>query len=82
MKRAGFRLILGGFLLAFLPVIIAGIGALVSRTSAMDESDGFGAVLWLLLLTFPAGLSLGTVGFVLYLIGASRARQASSPPAR
>lgn len=82
MKRGGFWLMLSGFLLAFLPVFIAVIGGLVTGESATNESSGFGAVLWLLFLTFPAGLGLGTIGFVLFLIGAARERQTKTPPAR
>jgi hypothetical protein len=82
MKRGGFWLMMGGFLLAFLPVFIAVIGGWASGTSSLDESSGFGAYLWLLILTFPAGLGLGTVGFVLFLVGASRERQTKTPPAK
>lgn len=71
---------MGGFLLAFLPVFIAVIGGLVSGSSPTDESSGYGTALWFLILTFPAGLGLGTIGFVLFLIGASRERQTNTPP--
>jgi hypothetical protein len=80
MKRGGFWLMFGGFLLAFLPVFIAVVGSLVTGSGVFDESTGFGAALWLLILTFPAGLILGSIGFVLYLIGVSRARQTKNQP--
>jgi hypothetical protein len=80
MRRAGFRLLLSGFLLAFLPVLIAAVGALLTGSSPFDESSGYGAALWLLLLTFPAGMVVGTIGFVLYLLGVARERPTSNSP--
>lgn len=77
-KRLGLGLMLGGFVVAFLPVFIAVSVALVNSVSPFDESGGSGAVLWLLIATFPSGMVIGTVGFVLYLVGLSKERQTRS----
>lgn len=81
-KRIGLWLMLGGFVLAFLPIFIAVSAALVNSVSPFDESSGSGAVLWLLIVTFPSGMVLGTAGFVLYLIGLVKERQTRIPPSR
>lgn len=54
-----------GCLFAFLPIITALIGGLVTGGNPWSESSGAGSVIWLMFLTLPIGLIVFIVGLVL-----------------
>jgi len=53
-----------GLVIAFLPIVLAFITSLISRTSMFDEGSGTGAYLWLLIMSVPIGLLLVVIGLV------------------
>jgi len=57
-------LIRAGLVIAFLPMVLAFITSLISRTSMFDEGSGSGTYLWLLIISFPIGLLLIFIGLI------------------
>jgi len=53
-----------GLVIAFLPIVLAFITSLISRTSMFDEGSGTGAYLWLLIMSVPIGLLLIFIGLI------------------
>jgi hypothetical protein len=60
-------LIRAGLVVAFLPIVLAFITSLISRTSMFDEGSGTGTYLWLLIISVPIGLLLIVIGLIVKL---------------
>ena len=67
-------LIRAGLLIAFLPILLAFITSLISRTSMFDEGSGGGAYLWLLIVSVPIGLLLVVIGLIVKLVQHGKAK--------
>ena len=62
--KAG-RITIGvGILVAVSPILVAIVGGLVTGSSWANESDGWGALIWLVFLSAPAGLAIVIAGVV------------------
>ena len=57
-----------GLVIAFLPIVLAFITSLISRTSMFDEGSGSGTYLWLLIISVPIGLLLIMIGLISTLL--------------
>ncbi len=57
-----------GLVIAFLPIALAFITSLISRTSMFDEGSGTGTYLWLLIISVPIGLLLIVIGLITKLL--------------
>ena len=57
-----------GLVIAFLPIVLAFITSLISRSSLFDEGSGTGTYLWLLIITMPVGLLLIVIGLIVRLV--------------
>jgi cytochrome bd-type quinol oxidase subunit 1 len=57
-----------GLVIAFLPIALAFITSLISRTSMFDEGSGSGTYLWLLIISVPIGLLLILIGLIVTLL--------------
>jgi hypothetical protein len=63
---------IAGVAVATSPLFVAGVVGLLGGTSMWDESSGSGAILWLLMLSIPIGLSLVVASWVVLLTQRSR----------
>ena len=61
-------LIRAGLVIAFLPIVLAFISSLISKTSMFDEGSGTGTYLWLLIISVPIGLLLIVIGLIAKLL--------------
>ena len=57
-----------GLVIAILPIVLAFITSLISRTSMFDEGSGTGTYLWLLLISIPIGLLIMIIGLIVKLL--------------
>ena len=57
-----------GLVIAFLPIVLAFVTSLISKTSMFDEGSGTGTYLWLLIISVPIGLLLIVIGLIVKLI--------------
>ena len=53
-----------GLVIAFLPIVLAFITSLISRSSMFDEGSGTGTYLWLLIMSVPIGLLIILIGVI------------------
>lgn len=58
------------------PILAALIGSGFTDANAADESDSIGAILWLTVLTLPAGVLIALLGTALVGVSALAARRA------
>ena len=56
------------------PAVIAMVGSWLSSTGAYDESSGWGAMWWFMIVTIPIGLVIMFVGGLIGMIRAIVAR--------
>jgi hypothetical protein len=69
-------LLAAGVAVASAPLVVSGLVALVTGGSMWDESQGSGAILWLMVLTVPLGILMAIAGLVAAaVIGTRRRRQ-------
>jgi hypothetical protein len=66
---------IAGVAVATSPIVLAGLVGLLGGTSLWDESSGSGAILWLLMLSIPIGLTLVVASWVVLLTQRSRRRR-------
>ena len=57
-----------GLVIAFLPIVLAFITSLISRTSMFDEGSGSGGYLWLLMGSVPLGVAIFVIALIVRLI--------------
>jgi len=67
-------LIRAGLVIAFLPIVLAFITSLISKTSMFDEGSGTGTYLWLLIISVPIGLLLVVIGLIVKLVQHGKAK--------
>ena len=81
MLKISVWLTLGGALFAFGPLLLALLlgGLSGDFESAFNEGDGFGAFIWLMIVTLPLGAIIAIVGLVLLVVSLIRRTREPRP---
>ena len=81
MLKISVWLTLGGALFAFGPLLFALLlgGLSGDFESAFNEGDGFGAFIWLMIVTLPLGAIIALVGLVLLVVSLIRRTREPRP---
>lgn len=81
LLKVSVWLTLGGVFFAFGPLLLALLlgGLSGDFESAFDEGDGFGALIWLMIVTLPLGGIIALVGLVLLVVSLIRRMREPRP---
>ena len=81
LLKVSVWLTLGGVFFAFGPLLLALLlgGLAGDFESAFDEGDGFGASIWLMIVTLPLGGIIALVGLVLLVVSLIRRMREPRP---
>jgi TRAP-type C4-dicarboxylate transport system permease small subunit len=72
--RQATRLIVGGLLIAFSPLLIALAGSIFVDNPFDESTSSLGVLLWLMVLTMPIGAIMVIIGLVIGLDNVLRRR--------
>ena len=62
-----------GLVIALLPIVLAILSSIVSKTPLLDESQVSGGYLWLLIISLPLGFFIIIIGLVRNLFNKKKA---------
>ena len=74
-RKIAFRVVLGGVVFAFLPLIVTLVASLFVDDAFNEGTSSFGALPWLMFLTIPTGGVIVLIGLIIVAANMGRSKR-------